>query len=173
MSSGVREGNSYTLRVIKGLINNEAAFIQSLRVFANTSTLSGLGVTGGITSNSPQIASGNYFRRSGDYMIGQSGDNYGIIEIIDGTLNVSKSNGDISPLILLNPEGGVVDELDTIIDSWVVMDKKPMVVLQVLDLLFGNRGKYAKHNNNRYVKAITYFLSALEKTGYEIGRSTE
>ena len=58
-STGVRESNDNNKRVIKGLIQNEAQFIQSLRVFANTSTLSGLGSTEGEINNSPKDPSGN------------------------------------------------------------------------------------------------------------------
>lgn len=69
-STGVRESNSNNRRVIKGLILNEAQFIQSLRVFANTSTISGLGATEGEINNSPTEASGNYLSRLGDTMLG-------------------------------------------------------------------------------------------------------
>jgi len=69
-STGVRESNDTNKRVIKGLILNEAQFIQSLRVFANTSTLSGLGSTEGEINNSPIEASGNYLSRLGDTMLG-------------------------------------------------------------------------------------------------------
>ena len=69
-STGVRESNSNDKRIIKGLIQNEAQFIQSLRVFANSSTLSGLGSTEGEINNSPKDPSGNYLSRLGDKMLG-------------------------------------------------------------------------------------------------------
>lgn len=69
-STGVREANDTNKRVIKGLIQNEAQFIQSLRVFSNTSTLSGLGSTEGEINNSPKDPSGNYLSRLGDTMLG-------------------------------------------------------------------------------------------------------
>lgn len=116
-STGVRDSNSDGKRTIKGLIKNEEAFVQSLRVFANTSTLSGLGSTGGEITNAPLGASGSYFRKSGDTMIGQSGENFGVTSIIDGKINVSKSDGTTDALILLFSQLPEPDTLDTIIEG--------------------------------------------------------
>ena len=121
-------------RLIKGLIQNESQFIQSLRVFSNTSTLSGLGATGGINNNAPQLASGNYFNKSGDFMVGQYGDCSSIVEIIDGAINVAKSGGVTSPMILLNPESGLDDELDNIIPG--------------VDVFFYQRLRIRTHNKD-------------------------
>ncbi len=119
-STGVRETNSNEKRVIKGLIKNEEAFIQSLRVFANTSTISGLGATEGEVNNSPNEASGNYLSKSGDTMIGQFGNNFDTItatNLVDDTLDVSKSTGITFPVVILQGEGLTDDDLVTIIQG--------------------------------------------------------
>ena len=119
-STGVRETNSNEKRVIKGLIKNEEAFIQSLRVFANTSTLSGLGATEGEVNNSPNEASGNYLSKSGDTMIGQFGNNFDTIaatNLVNDTLDVSKSTGITFPVVILQGEGLTDDDLVTIIQG--------------------------------------------------------
>jgi len=69
-STGVRDSNSDKKRAIKGLILNEEQFIQSLRVFANTSTLSGLGSVGSEISNRPKDSASNHLAISGGGMIG-------------------------------------------------------------------------------------------------------
>ncbi len=94
-STGVREPNDTNKRVIKGLIQNESQFIQSLRVFANTSTLSGLGSTEGEINNSPTEASGNYLSRLGDKMLGPLALN----PPLDFTIDIDANNTiDIGPL---------------------------------------------------------------------------
>lgn len=106
-STGVRDENSNEKRVIKGLIKNEEQFIQSLRVFANTSTLSGLGATEGDSNNSPIDASGNFLSKSGDIMVGQFGNQYDAINatnIINDTLDVSKTSGITFPVVILQGE---------------------------------------------------------------------
>jgi len=94
-STGVRESNNNDRRIIKGLIQNEAQFIQSLRVFANTSTLSGLGSTEGEINNSPIDASGNYLSRLGDTMLGP----LALAPPLDFTIEIDANNTiDIGPL---------------------------------------------------------------------------
>jgi len=94
-STGVREANDTNKRVIKGLILNEAQFIQSLRVFANTSTLSGLGSTEGEINNSPKDPSGNYLSRLGDKMLGP----LALTPPLDFTIEIDANNTiDIGPL---------------------------------------------------------------------------
>ncbi len=119
-STGVRDTNSNEKRIIKGLILNEAQFIQSLRVFANSSSLSGLGATGGDSNNSPLEASGNYFTKSGDILLGQFGNSYDAIyatNLVDDTLNVSKSTGITFPVVILQGEGLADDDLVTITEG--------------------------------------------------------
>jgi len=119
-STGVRDSSSTEKRVIKGLILNEAQFIQSLRVFANSSTLSGLGATGGDSNNSPLEASGNYFSKSGDILLGQFGNSFDTIaatELVSGTLDVSKSTGSTFPVIILQGEGLADDDLVNITEG--------------------------------------------------------
>ena len=132
MSTGVREGNSNEKRIIKGLINNEAAFIQSLRVFANTSTLSGLGVTEGDSNNSPLEASGNYLSKSGDFMVGQIGnafDSIAATNIVDDTLDVSKSTGTTYPVVILQGESPPTeDDLVTIVQGEDVFPYQELVI---------------------------------------------
>ena len=94
-STGVRESNDTNKRIIKGLIQNEAQFIQSLRVFANTSTLSGLGSTEGEINNSPRDPSGNYLSRLGDKMLGP----LALSPPLDFTIEIDANNTiDIGPL---------------------------------------------------------------------------
>ena len=94
-STGVREANDTNKRVIKGLILNEAQFIQSLRIFANTSTLSGLGSTEGEINNSPKDPSGNYLSRLGDTMLGP----LALSPPLDFTIEIDANNTiDIGPL---------------------------------------------------------------------------
>lgn len=94
-STGVRESNSNEKRIIKGLILNEGQFIQSLRVFANSSTLSGLGSTEGEINNSPKDPSGNYLSRLGDKMLGP----LALSPPLDFTIEIDTNNTiDIGPL---------------------------------------------------------------------------
>jgi len=112
-STGVRESNDTNKRVIKGLILNEAQFIQSLRVFANTSSLSGLGATGTETNNSPLEASGNYLAKSGDIMLGQLGnafDTLAATNIVNDILDVSKATGTTFPIVILQGESPPTDD---------------------------------------------------------------
>lgn len=131
-STGVRELNDDNKRVIKGLILNEAQFIQSLRVFANTSTLSGLGATGTETNNSPLEASGNYLAKSGDIMIGQLGNAFDTIaatNIVNGILDVSKATGTTFPIVILQGESPpAADDLVTITQGEDVFSFQELVI---------------------------------------------
>jgi len=130
-STGVRDSNSNSKRIIKGLILNEAQFIQSLRVFANTSTLSGLGATGGETNNSPLEASGNYFTKSGDILLGQFGNSFDTIaatNLVNDTLDVSKSTGSTFPVIILQGEGLADDDLVTILQGEDVFPFQELII---------------------------------------------
>jgi len=117
-STGVRESRNDRIRSIEGLIRNEEQFIQSLRVVSNISTLSGLGVTGQSDSNSGTVA-GSGLRKSGDLKLGSFGNNFDIVNIIDGKFGVIPNtvpdeNNSSAPMLVLNPENGLPDELDTI-----------------------------------------------------------
>lgn len=131
-STGVRESNDTNKRVIKGLILNEAQFIQSLRVFANTSTLSGLGATGTETNNSPLEASGNYLAKSGDIMIGQLGNAFDTIaatNIVNDILDVSKATGTTFPIVILQGESPpTADDLVTITQGEDVFSFQELVI---------------------------------------------
>jgi len=130
-STGVRDSSSTEKRVIKGLILNEAQFIQSLRVFANSSTLSGLGVTGGDSNNSPLEASGNYLAKSGDIMIGQLGNEFDTIaatNIENDTLDVSKTSGVTFPVVILQGELLADDDLVTITQGEDVFPFQELVI---------------------------------------------
>lgn len=114
-STGVRETNSDARRIIKGLILNEAQFIQSLRIFANTSTLSALGSTGGDSNNSPLEASGNYLAKAGDTMIGPIAFFPVFTEIVSGIINISDVTDFHSSNVVTGTEGvGSTDDLDRI-----------------------------------------------------------
>ena len=131
-STGVRDSNSTEKRVIKGLILNEAQFIQSLRVFANTSTLSGLGSTGTETNNSPLEASGNYLAKSGDIMLGQLGnafDSIAATNILSDILDVSKATGTTFPIVILQGESPpTADDLVTITQGEDVFPFQELVI---------------------------------------------
>ena len=130
-STGVRETNSNERRVIKGLIKNEEAFIQSLRVFANTSTLSGLGSTGGEVNNSPLEASGIALTKSGDFMLGQFGnafDGVSATNLASDTLDVSKTSGVTFPVVILQGEGLADDDLVTIIQGEDVFPFQELII---------------------------------------------
>lgn len=94
-STGVIDSNSNDKKIIKGLILNNALFVQSLRVFANSSTLSGLGTTEGEINNSPQDPSGNFLSRLGDRMLGP----LALSPPLDFTIEIDALNTiDIGPL---------------------------------------------------------------------------
>jgi len=131
-STGVRDSSSTEKRVIKGLILNEAQFIQSLRVFANFSTLSGLGATGGDSNNSPLEASGNFFTKSGDFMLGQIGNSFDTIaatNIVNDILDVSKTSGVTFPVVILQGESPpTADDLVTIVQGEDVFPFQELVI---------------------------------------------
>lgn len=131
-STGVRDSNSTEKRVIKGLIQNEAQFIQSLRVFANTSTISGLGATEGDSNNSPNEPSGNYFAKSGDIVLGQKGNAFNPLaatNILNGVLDVSKSTGTTFPIVILQGESPpTADDLVTITQGTDVFPFQELVI---------------------------------------------
>jgi len=131
-STGVRDQDSSIKRVIKGLILNEAQFIQSLRVFANSSTLSGFGATGGDSNNSPNEPSGNYLARSGDTMLGQFGNAFDTIaatNIVSDTLDVSKTSGVTFPVVILQGESPpAADDLVTITQGSDVFPFQELVI---------------------------------------------
>lgn len=114
-STGVREENNNQKRVIKGLIKNEEQFIQSLRVFANTSTLSGLGATESEASNSPVDASGNFLTKAGDTMLGPIAFFPVDVTIDTGIINISDVTDDHSSRVIISTEGAApTDDLDRI-----------------------------------------------------------
>ncbi|KKN75401.1 hypothetical protein LCGC14_0380220 [marine sediment metagenome] len=107
--SGVRLPNSTQQRTVQGLIENETQFIQSLKIFTDV----GLGVTGGEISSLPG-GSVNALQKSGDTMLGQLGRNFEIANIVSDILDVSKTNGATAPVLVVNGEGAVADDLATI-----------------------------------------------------------
>ena len=74
-STGARESDTPNKRAVKGIIENEKNFVQSLRVFSNVSTIGGAGGGGGSSPNAPQDPAGNYFDKNGDIIRGPVGNN--------------------------------------------------------------------------------------------------
>jgi len=112
-STGVRKESTQDSRIIRGIIENERLFVESLSPFAG-SGISGIGSSGQRGPNSVSPA-GNSLNLAGGVMRGPFGNDLLILEIVSDQIEVSKASGNDAPYIVLNPELGLDDDLVTII----------------------------------------------------------
>lgn len=114
-STGVRDNRSNEKRIAELKLSEDSSFIQSLKPFNSETISGGLGIGGGGGGNSGSYPVGDYLPRAGGYMLGAFGNKEIIVEIASNEIDVSESNGNFAPYIVLNPEGGTPDQLDNII----------------------------------------------------------
>ena len=111
-STGVRKESNTDSRIIRGLIDNEKAFVESLKPFSSESALSGLAGSGSSSQNSAGSAPGNYLPTRGGTMIGSIAFFPIIAEIANDRIDISDIAGKESTRIILNAEGGSsIDDL--------------------------------------------------------------
>ncbi|KKM73095.1 hypothetical protein LCGC14_1413960, partial [marine sediment metagenome] len=67
MTEGIRKEKNLPERIARTIIQNEELFIQSLKIFANTSIVGSQGAQAGGSSGGPSGV-GNYLRKDGDAM---------------------------------------------------------------------------------------------------------
>ncbi|MCA9828555.1 MAG: hypothetical protein KC444_09270 [Nitrosopumilus sp.] len=103
-STGVRKPSSQDTRIIRGLIENEKAFVESLKPFSSESSLGGLGGSGGSTPNTNSPA-GNYLPTAGGSMIGSIAFYPILVELVNDTLDITKIAENDSTRIIVDAEG--------------------------------------------------------------------
>ncbi len=114
-STGIRKESSENNRVIRGLIENDKAFVESLKPVIAASALSGTGGGGGDSgTGSGGSASGNFLPLSGGAMRGPLANESAILTISSDAIDVSSTSGNDASYVILNPEGGTADNLVTI-----------------------------------------------------------
>ena len=101
MSAGIRRKTSAETRNAETNRLLHEIYIENLKVGDTTSE-------GGFTSaiGSGSQSSGDYIHRGGDILLGRLGLQHEIVTISDGTINLSKNTGALSPFIIMNPEDG-------------------------------------------------------------------
>lgn len=107
----------------RSLIKDEAQFIQSLKIFNNTSIVGAQGAQGGSQSNSPPLA-GNFLRKEGDFMIGGFGLHPILVTIDTGVIDARIAavvggafQNNFSSRLIVNGEGAVDDDVDQILSE--------------------------------------------------------
>jgi len=111
-STGIDKARSPDQRIADNTIDITKQIIEDTKVFNATSPEFALG---GEQGSSEGSAAGNYLAKSGDIRLGPMGNEFRIVEIIDNTISVSIATPNYVPLIVLNPEGGTPDDLETIV----------------------------------------------------------
>ncbi len=115
-STGVRNASSIEERVNRALIKDEAQFIQSLKIFSNTSIVGSSGAQSAGASNSPSII-GNFLRKEGDFMIGQLALNPILITIIDNIIDATIISEQYSSRLIVNGQGAADDDIEQILSE--------------------------------------------------------
>ena len=113
-SSGVRESDSTDKRTKKLALDREEDLINSFKTWDEATSLSSL-AGGGTQSSGVGSAPGNFMPLQGDNWLGQYGNQFEITTIQNGQLNVSRQSGSSSPILVVNPESGSPDFLDTMV----------------------------------------------------------
>lgn len=111
-STGIDKARSSNQRIADNTIDITKQIIEDTKVFSSTSPEFALGGSPGSSEGS---AAGNYLAKSGDIRLGPMGNEFKIVEIIDNEISVSIATANYVPWIVLNPEGGLPDDLETII----------------------------------------------------------
>jgi len=119
-SSGVRDVDSTDKRTKKAILDREEDLINSYKTWDEASSLSSL-AGGGTQSSGEGSAPGNFMPLGGANWLGQYGNQFEIITIQNGEINASRQSGASSPMLVLNPELGLDDFLDTILPGGDVL----------------------------------------------------
>ncbi len=121
-SSGVRDIEDSNDRLKKVILGKDESLVDSYKVFDEASSISAL-AGGGTQSQGEGSAPGNFMLISGTNWTGRYGHLEEIATIENGLINISRNadndvtNEASSPMIILNPEGGVADFLDTMLQG--------------------------------------------------------
>jgi len=110
-SSSVREIETTDKRTKQAILDREADLVQSFKTWDEITTFSSL--SGGGASNPTPRVVGSYLPIPGGDMSGRIGHDRIILTLKNNRIDVSKASGNNSGFILLNPEGGLVDKLQS------------------------------------------------------------
>jgi len=117
MTEGIRKEKNLPERIARSLIQNEELFIQSLKIFANTSIVGSQGAQAGGSSGGPSGV-GNYLRKDGDIMDGPIAFQPSIASIVANQIDIRKSvasNYGSKVFLISEGIGATEDELNFII----------------------------------------------------------
>jgi len=124
-SAGVRRARSTDSRVADSILDQDRIQIENEKIFKETgdaSTANSSGIANTVT------AAGNFLAKSGDTWQGPYGGQFGIVEIIDDTIDVSLGSQNYFPVIVLNGEGGAADVLTRIVPGSGVFLNQEIIV---------------------------------------------
>jgi len=124
-STGIRRQRSTDSRVADSILDDDRIQIESEKIFKETGDANGANSPG--ISNVP-TAAGNFLSKAGDTRRGPMGDEFGIVEIINDTIQVDITSGNYFPVLLLNGEGGADDTLSTIIPGETIFSNRELIV---------------------------------------------
>ncbi|KKM21290.1 hypothetical protein LCGC14_1636940, partial [marine sediment metagenome] len=112
---GIRKEKNLPERITRSLIQNEELFIQSLKIFANTSIVGSQGSQSGGSTGGPSGV-GNYLRKDGDIMDGVFATRPSIATIADNEIDIRKVTAtNYTSKVFLVPESGNADVLNFIV----------------------------------------------------------
>lgn len=115
MTEGIRKEKNLPERIARSLIQNEELFIQSLKIFANTSIVGAQGAqAGGSSGGSSGV--GNYLRKDGDIMDAVFATRPSIATIANNEIDISKLTAtNYTSKVFIIGEGSADDELNFIV----------------------------------------------------------
>jgi len=124
-STGVEKARSPEQRTADNTRDISKQIIEDTKVFNSTSPEFALG---GEQGSSEGTAAGNYLAKSGDVRLGPMGNEFKILEILDDEISVSVATANYVPWIILNPESGSPDDLETIVPGESVFLNQELVL---------------------------------------------
>jgi len=124
-SAGIRRSRSTDSRVAESILDEDRRQIESEKIFketgdANTSNSAGLANT--------ISAAGNFLSKDGDSRGGPMGNDIGIANVINDTIEIALGIGTYKPSLILNGEGGADDILSTIIPGENVRLEQELII---------------------------------------------
>ena len=96
-------------RVARALIKDEEQFIQSLKIFNNTSIVGTTGGSGGEGAGGPGVG-GNFVKRTGDTMTGQLGFQPILRELVTDVLDLTKAAESFTGRVIVDGEAGDMND---------------------------------------------------------------
>lgn len=109
----------------RALIKDEEQFVQSLKIFNNTSIVGSVGGQSGGISNAP-AEGGNFLRREGDFMIGGFGLHPILVTVASDVIDARLISDAYTSRLIVNGEGGVDDDIEQILS-----EKQPGSILVI------------------------------------------